>query len=80
MGIEFRESAFIINQKNKREVQGNMIFNVSVGFENLVTKTEAKEVKYSLFVADTIEVTTGSPKILTKYPTSIDDVTYYLVI
>jgi nucleosome binding factor SPN SPT16 subunit len=35
MGIEFRESAYVINAKNTRKLEANMVLNLSLGFQNL---------------------------------------------
>jgi len=35
MGLEYRESNFVINAKNDQEIQEGMIFNVIIGFQNL---------------------------------------------
>ena len=58
MGIEFREGSMVMNSKTDATAQRGMIFNVNVGFSNLVNK-EAKDSsskKYALFVGDTVLV------------------------
>jgi len=35
MGLEFRESILIINEKNDKEIKENMVFNIGVNFTGL---------------------------------------------
>lgn len=35
MGIEFRDSAYLLSPKNGRQLKTNMIFNLSLGFSDL---------------------------------------------
>lgn len=43
MGFEFRESLFVINDKCSAVVKPGMIFNVTVGLQNLVNKETKSE-------------------------------------
>ncbi|KAE8728454.1 FACT complex subunit SPT16-like [Hibiscus syriacus] len=48
IGLEFRESGLTLNAKNERVVKARMVFNVSLGFQNLqyvVTRKSSKAVK-----------------------------------
>ncbi|KRX92343.1 FACT complex subunit spt16, partial [Trichinella pseudospiralis] len=59
MGIEFRESALLINGKNNVYVKAGMVFNVHVGFCNF-PNPEAKEKVdrvTALFIGDTVLIT-----------------------
>lgn len=42
IGLEFRESGLNLNAKNDRVVKAKMIFNVSIGFQNLQNQKKAK--------------------------------------
>ncbi|KAM0945399.1 putative peptidase M24, PH-like domain superfamily, FACT complex subunit Spt16 [Dioscorea sansibarensis] len=67
IGLEFRESGFSLNSKNDRLLKARMIFNVSLGFQNLHVKTKnPKTEKFSLLLADTVVVSDKSPEVLTQ--------------
>jgi nucleosome binding factor SPN SPT16 subunit len=35
MGLEYRDSSYLLSPKNARQVKAGMIFNLSVGFSDL---------------------------------------------
>lgn len=51
--MEFRESNLYINAKNDKEVEEGMVFNVVVGFDNLLND---KEKPYAIQISDTVAV------------------------
>lgn len=53
MGIEFRDSSMILSTKNEAKVKKSMVFNVSVGVQNLQDK---KNGTYAVLIADTVVV------------------------
>lgn len=53
MGIEFRDNTCVLNPKNELTVEHNMVFNVSVGIQNLVDEENGV---YSILVGDTVLV------------------------
>ncbi|KAI0566036.1 Creatinase/Aminopeptidase [Gracilaria domingensis] len=53
MGIEFRDSSFVLNAKNETKVEKGMVFNVSVGVQNVVDPDNGN---YSVLIADTVHV------------------------
>ncbi|XP_022872909.1 LOW QUALITY PROTEIN: FACT complex subunit SPT16-like [Olea europaea var. sylvestris] len=58
IGLEFRESGLSLNAKNDRVLKAGMIFNVSIGFQNLQAGTiNPKSQNFSLLLADTVIVT-----------------------
>ncbi|CAB4485087.1 unnamed protein product [Rhizophagus irregularis] len=63
MGIEFRESAYSINAKSTKEFKAGMVFNLSVGFQNLENSkaTDEESKIYSLWIIDTIRVSNNEP-------------------
>lgn len=63
-GIEYRDSAHVLNAKNATAVQEGMVFNVAVGCSNL---RDAQNGNYALFLADIVHVLGGGlkPDILT---------------
>ena len=78
MGIDFRESALVLNEKCKENFAANMVFNLAIGFsgiENEDGKTAAERV-YALFVADTYLVTKSEPELLTPTKKQYDDICF----
>ncbi|PXF42592.1 FACT complex subunit SPT16 [Gracilariopsis chorda] len=53
MGIEFRDSSFILNAKNETKVEKGMVFNVAVGVQNIMDPDNGN---YSVLIADTVYV------------------------
>ncbi|GAB0494570.1 hypothetical protein MMPV_005864 [Pyropia vietnamensis] len=67
MGVEFRESALLLNARNEHVVRSGMVFNVSVGLSGL---KDSDKGTYALLVADTVVVPEGGPP-STSTPESI---------
>ncbi|KAF8337624.1 FACT complex subunit SPT16 [Cantharellus anzutake] len=63
MGIEFRDSSWLLNAKNTRTLRSDMIFSLSIGFQDLEDK-EGK--KYAIGLTDTVKVTANSSVCLTE--------------
>lgn len=78
IGLEFRESGLTINAKNDRVVKVGMIFNVSIGFQNLQTQTKnPKNQNFSLLLADTVVVTDEKTEVVTLASSkAVKDVAY----
>ncbi|MBA0859974.1 hypothetical protein Goshw_012680 [Gossypium schwendimanii] len=78
IGLEFRESGLNLNGKNDRLVKAGMVFNVSVGFQNL--QCESKKPKssvFSLLLADTVIVGEQNTEVVTgKCSKAVKDVAY----
>ena len=74
MGIEFRDSSFILNAKNDRKLSNGQIISLTIGFNNL---QDEKKKKYSLLLTDTYKVTDDAPILLTKYDKSKSSVAFY---
>lgn len=53
MGIEFRDSAHVLNQRNDSKVEKGMIFYISVGISNLEDKNNGL---YSILIGDTVSI------------------------
>eukprot|EP00871_Galdieria_phlegrea_P002856 jgi/Galph1/3571/GphlegSOOS_G2212.1 len=74
-GIEFRDSTLLISPKNEREVKANMVFNLSIGLQQLSDSVG----NYALQIADTIIVQEDKNVILTeKAAKALKEVTYFL--
>lgn len=78
IGLEFRESGLSLNAKNDRILKAGMVFNVSLGFQNLQTETKKpKTQKFSVLLADTVIVGEKIPDIVTsKSSKAVKDVAY----
>ncbi|KAH7654217.1 Creatinase/Aminopeptidase P/Spt16 N-terminal protein [Dioscorea alata] len=78
IGLEFRESGLSLNLKNDRVIKAGMVFNISLGFQNLQAGTKKpKTDKFSLLLADTVVVGGKSPEVLTQgCSKAIKDVAY----
>lgn len=61
IGIEFKDSAVMISPKCNAKVTKNMVFNVSIGFQDMqnADASNSKSKAYSLFLADTVQVVDG---------------------
>jgi nucleosome binding factor SPN SPT16 subunit len=42
MGLEFRDSAYVLSLKNAREVKAGMVFNLVLGFSDLIDESGKK--------------------------------------
>lgn len=80
MGIEFRESNYVLNGKNLRELKNGMVLNVSIGFDGLENKEATDELskKYSLLIIDTIRVTNEMPILLTECSKRLNEISYFI--
>ncbi|KAL3843575.1 hypothetical protein ACJIZ3_000978 [Penstemon smallii] len=78
IGLEFRESGLSLNAKNDRVLKAGMVFNISLGFQNLHAKTSnPKSQNFSLLLADTVIVTNDGRNVATSVSTkSFKDVAY----
>jgi len=72
IGLEFRDSSNVLNEKNDHVFKKNMVFCVSVGFHNVsLEKSDRgglKLDKFSVLLSDTVKVVEDGPaEILTKF-------------
>lgn len=85
MGLEFRESTFVIKGKKPSILKAGMIFNLCVGFNNIKT-TDAEKLKdpktatFAVLLADTLLVREeGDAECLTRNcPRKYEDVAYFI--
>ncbi|KAG6874314.1 hypothetical protein C0995_001539 [Termitomyces sp. Mi166 len=75
MGIEFRDSAYVLSAKNGRSLKTDMIFNLGLGFSDLVDSTGKK---YSLHLVDTIRIGVDKSVLLTEGTRSTKDTLFFL--
>jgi nucleosome binding factor SPN SPT16 subunit len=88
IGLEFRDSTMLLNSSNTTRFEVGMVFNLIVGFQNVLLTDEDKKgasasVKkmntFSLLIADTVVIQSeGVPDVLTKSTRATSDVTYNL--
>ncbi|KAL8506987.1 hypothetical protein ACS0TY_017753 [Phlomoides rotata] len=78
IGLEFRESGLSLNAKNDRVLKAGMVFNVSLGFQNLESNTSSsKSHNFSLLLADTVIVMDNGREVATSACSkSIKDIAY----
>jgi nucleosome binding factor SPN SPT16 subunit len=78
MGLEFRESDYVIHAKNEREIKQGMVFNVAIGFQDLVNEaaTEERGKIYALFLADTVTIGKAENQILTDGLKRLEDISF----
>ncbi|KAG6511843.1 hypothetical protein ZIOFF_029921 [Zingiber officinale] len=78
IGLEFRESGLSLNSKNDRLLKPGMVFNLSLGFQNLQAQTKNPKTEiYSLLLADTVIVSEKPPEVLTaSCSKAVKDVAY----
>ncbi|KAL6964608.1 FACT complex subunit spt16, partial [Sarracenia purpurea var. burkii] len=78
IGLEFRESGLSLNAKNDRILKPGMVFNVSLGFQNLQTQTKnPKSKNFALLLADTVIVTEKGHDVATMLSSkAVKDVAY----
>ncbi|CBI39651.3 unnamed protein product, partial [Vitis vinifera] len=77
IGLEFRESGLSINAKNDRVLKQGMVFNVSLGFQNLQSsENNPKNQDFSLLLADTI-IIGEKPEVVTSLSSkAVKDIAY----
>ncbi|KAG6909830.1 hypothetical protein DXG01_015103 [Tephrocybe rancida] len=75
MGIEFRDSAYVLSAKNGRNLKTDMILNLGLGLSDLVDGTGKK---YSLHLVDTIRVGADKSVLITEGTRSTKDTLFFL--
>ncbi|KAG8735431.1 FACT complex subunit spt16 [Ceratobasidium sp. 414] len=74
MGLEYRDSSYLLSPKNTRQVKAGMIFNLSIGFSDL---DEGEGKKYSILVSDTVKVGQEKAVCLTEGTKATDEVMFF---
>ncbi|EIW85375.1 FACT complex subunit SPT16 [Coniophora puteana RWD-64-598 SS2] len=74
-GIEFRDSAYLLSLKNSRPLRTNMIFNLTLGFSDLVDEGGKK---YALHLVDTVRVNADKASLMTEGVRSTKDTLFFL--
>ncbi|KAL2347869.1 hypothetical protein Fmac_001869 [Flemingia macrophylla] len=78
IGIEFRESGLNLNAKNEQIIREGMVFNVSLGFQNLQSEnSKSKNKQFSLLLADTVIIYKDKTEVATSMSSkALKDVAY----
>lgn len=76
MGLEFRESGYLINAKTDRPLRNDMVINLSLGFQNIPLPDSKKT--YALLICDTLRISSGSVDVLTDAPRALKEIAYEL--
>ena len=80
IGLEFREADYLIGLKNEREFKQGMVFNIAIGFQDLIKEEPGesnKTSKYALFLADTVSVGKSENFILTEGLQKLEDISFF---
>ncbi|KAG6379251.1 FACT complex subunit SPT16 [Boletus reticuloceps] len=75
IGIEFRDSAYVLSLKNGRQLKTNMVFNLVLGFSDLVDESGKK---YALHLVDTVRVGPDRAAFLTDGVKSSKETLFFL--
>ncbi|ETW85685.1 hypothetical protein HETIRDRAFT_424855 [Heterobasidion irregulare TC 32-1] len=75
MGMEFRDSAYLLSPKNGRQLKANMVFNLSLGFQDL---EDGDKKKYALQLVDTVKVGHDKAICLTEGVKHTKDTLFYI--
>eukprot|EP00842_Homolaphlyctis_polyrhiza_P000747 jgi/Hompol1/1673/HPOL_002486-RA len=78
IGIEFRESVFLLAAKTSRILKAGMTLNLAIGFQGLENPkaTSNKNKTYALFLADTVCVTPNGAIIFEDADKDLDAISY----
>ncbi|KAJ8699613.1 FACT complex subunit spt16 [Pleurotus ostreatus] len=75
MGVELRDSTYLLSPKNTRKLKTNMIFNLGLGFSDLVSESGQK---YAIQLGDTIKIEAEKASLLTEGVKSTKDTMFFL--
>eukprot|EP01094_Clydonella_sp_ATCC50884_P004500 TRINITY_DN1352_c0_g1_i3.p1 TRINITY_DN1352_c0_g1~~TRINITY_DN1352_c0_g1_i3.p1 ORF type:complete len:998 (+),score=358.39 TRINITY_DN1352_c0_g1_i3:113-2995(+) len=81
LGIGYREGKFVLTEKNNREIRAGMVFNLCIGFNNLVAEEApdgSKARVFAVMVADTVIVGESKAEVITKNAMDAESVSYIL--
>ncbi|KAH7889938.1 FACT complex subunit SPT16 [Phlebopus sp. FC_14] len=75
IGIEFRDSNYALSAKNARQLKTSMVFNLALGFTDLLDDTGKK---YALHLVDTVRIGPDKSALLTEGVKSPKDTLFFL--
>ncbi len=76
IGIEFRDSSYLLSPKCARKLRADMTFNLSMGFADLPDPNDSSKV-YALLLVDTVKVNEGPASYLTERVKSTSDLSFF---
>ncbi|KAJ3168301.1 FACT complex subunit spt16 [Geranomyces variabilis] len=78
MGIQFRESTFILSPKHSAKLKAGMVLSITVGFQNLTnpSATDPRSQTYALAITDTYVVTDDTPLLLTDVEKGLEEISF----
>ena len=78
MGLEFRESLFVLGPKSNRPLKSGMIVNLTLGFANLEVPGEkdSKRKSYALLLSDTVQINHDGTIVLTQSDKELAGISY----
>ncbi|KAL8281276.1 hypothetical protein RQP46_006310 [Phenoliferia psychrophenolica] len=76
MGLEFRDAAYTIGPKCARTIRSNMVFSLTLGFNNI--PTGKGDAVYALSLIDTVKVTKNGGQVLSEGMKGKDQVMFFM--
>ncbi|ORY88571.1 global transcriptional regulator, cell division control protein [Leucosporidium creatinivorum] len=77
MGLEFRDAAYTLGPKCGRTLKSNMIFSLTLGFNNIPDAKNAGKT-YAVSLVDTVKVGKNGASVLSEGMKGKDDVMFYM--
>ncbi|KAL7754343.1 FACT complex subunit spt16 [Sorochytrium milnesiophthora] len=79
MGIEFRDSQYLLNAKNERDIPAGSIFNLTMGFQSLTKQSDdVRNKTYALLLSDTVRIDAERATVLSSDSSKdANDVCFY---
>lgn len=77
MGLEFRDAAYTLGAKCGRTLKGNMIFSLTLGFNNIPDAKNTGKT-YAVSLVDTVKVGKNGASVLSEGMKGKDDVMFYM--
>ncbi|KAI0282167.1 FACT complex subunit SPT16 [Russula aff. rugulosa BPL654] len=75
MGMEFRDSTYLLSPKNTRQLKANMVFCLSLGFQDL---EDQEHKRYALQINDSVKIGQDKGICITEGVKSAKDTLFYL--
>lgn len=77
MGLEFRDAAYTLGPKCTRTLKSNMIFSLTLGFNNIPDAKNSGKL-YAVSLVDTVKVGKSGGSFLSEGMKSKDEVMFYM--
>ncbi|KDN52765.1 putative SPT16-general chromatin factor [Tilletiaria anomala UBC 951] len=76
IGIEFRDSSYLLGPKNTRSIEADMTYNLTIGFQDIPDPNHSGQT-YSLLLVDTVRVNEGPATFMTERVKSTSDLSFF---